>query len=293
MPGRNGGADHDAVETQVPGQRLRRQARDAFAHQRAPRDRGCDRSEDRIARRSRTKRFEKIQEQRFSATVAHGFQHRLGARIVRLGGGRRKQRARILVDLDRAQIKSFVAGVEQAGMGKEIDQPPRAGESPLDPLGSDDRGCRGHDRIGRVTRFARRLSGHQCRVADQVGLRRNRNIEHGAIVLARDLVHERQREIRFQRQERELEDGTPVDAGDLRLRIHHRRAGSVLHVLARDHRPDLAAQRLDLGAIGRGRLDRTQRELRRQLYALIVRNPRLERKAAADMRDVAHHRALG
>ena len=33
-----------------------------------------------------------------------------------------------------------------------------------------------------------------------------------------------------------------MDAGDLRLRIHHRRAGSVLHVQARDHRPDLAAK---------------------------------------------------
>src|ERR1700738_4586404 len=112
--GGNGGADHDAVEPQIPRQRFGSQPRDALAHQRAPRDRRGDGSEDRIARGSCAQRFEELQEQRFAAAIADRFQHRLGTGIVRLGSSCRKQRARILVDLDRTQIKAFVAGVKQS-----------------------------------------------------------------------------------------------------------------------------------------------------------------------------------
>ena len=77
----------------------------------------------------------------------------------------------------------------------------------------------------------------------------------------RDLMHERQREIRFQRLQRKIEHGMAVHARHLGLRVHDRRAGFVLHVLARNDGPDLAAQRLDLGVVGRGRLDGGQGEL--------------------------------
>ena len=94
MLGRDRGADHHAVEPQIPGQRLRRQARDAFAHQRSPRDGGGDRREDGIARGTPAERFEELEEQRFAAAFADGFQHRLGARIVRLvGASQRTARA--------------------------------------------------------------------------------------------------------------------------------------------------------------------------------------------------------
>ena len=48
--GRDRGADHDAVEAQVPRQRFSGKAGDALAHQRAPRDRGRDGGQDRVAR---------------------------------------------------------------------------------------------------------------------------------------------------------------------------------------------------------------------------------------------------
>ena len=103
-----------------------------------------------------------------------------------------------------------------------------------------------------------------------------------------------------------------VHARDLRRRVHHRGAGLVLHVLARDDGADLLAERGDLPVVGRERLDRGQGELGRQLDPLVVGDPGLEREAAArrevgrdavelhhrgqrrrDVRDVGDDRALG
>jgi hypothetical protein len=90
-------------------------------------------------------------------------------------------------------------------MGEKVYQLGRACERPLDAFGSDDRGRRRHHCVWRIAPFARRIRCNQGRVADQIGLRRNGNVEHGAVILARDLVHERQREVGFERQEREVE----------------------------------------------------------------------------------------
>jgi len=63
MAAGNGGADHDAVETQIPGQRFGGQTRDSFAHQRTPCDRGRNCRQNRIPGRPRIERFEELQEQ--------------------------------------------------------------------------------------------------------------------------------------------------------------------------------------------------------------------------------------
>jgi hypothetical protein len=57
------------------------------------------------------------------------------------------------------------------------------------------------------------------------------------------LVHQRQREVGLQRLQRQVQHRMAVHRRHLRLRVHDRGAGLVLHVLARDHGADLAAQR--------------------------------------------------
>ena len=47
--GRNGRADHHAIQAQVPRQRFGGEAGDALAHQRTPRDRGRDRRQDGVS----------------------------------------------------------------------------------------------------------------------------------------------------------------------------------------------------------------------------------------------------
>ena len=74
-----------------------------------------------------------------------------------------------------------------------------AGKRALDPLRPDDRCRRSHDRVRRVARLARRICGNERRIADQVDLGRDCDVEHGAIVRIRDLVHQRKREIRLER----------------------------------------------------------------------------------------------
>ena len=182
--GGNRGADHDAVQTQIPGQRLGGQARDALAHQGTPGDGRRDRRQDGVARRPRAKRFHEFQEQRFAAAIAHRLQHGLGTGVVGLGGGSRKERARALIDRDPAAIEGLIAGIQQAGMGKQVDQPGRAGERALDPLRTDDRRRRGHDGVRRIAGFARGLGRHQRRIADQIGFRGNRDVEHRAVIRA-------------------------------------------------------------------------------------------------------------
>ena len=84
MLGRDGGADHHAIQPQIPWQCLGSETRDALAHQRPPGDRGRDGGEDGVAREAPTLRFEEFQEQRLPATRMHRRQHGFGAGIVRL-----------------------------------------------------------------------------------------------------------------------------------------------------------------------------------------------------------------
>ena len=256
-------ADHDAVEPQIPRQRLRGEPRDALAHQRSPRDRGGNRRQNGVARRPGAERLQKLEEQRFAAAIADRLEHGFRTRIVRLVGSRKKQFAIARVDLDRAEIEPFIVGIEEPGMREKIDQLARAFERALHALRTDDRGRGRHHRIRRIARFASRVCGRKRRVADQVDLRGDRDVEHCPVVLRSDLMNQRQSEIRFERQQRQIKDGMSVHAGDLRLRIHHRGPGPVLHALARNNGADLSAERLDLAIVGRHRLDGRHRQRRR------------------------------
>ena len=187
----------------------------------------------------------------------------------------------------------------------------RAGQGALDPLRADDGRGRRHDRVRRIAGGARRIGGGEDRISHQVDLGRHRDVEQRAVVRSGALVHQRQGEVGLQGLQRQVQHRVAVHRGDLRLRIHHRGAGAVLHVLARDDGADLPAQRRDLLGIGLGRGDRRQRELGRQGYALVIGEPWLEREAAArrevglgaagrhhrgqrrgNVGDVGHHRAL-
>ena len=64
---------------------------------------------------------------------------------------------------------------------------------------------RRHDGVRGVAGFARRLGRNERRIADQIDLGGDSDVEHGAVVLARDLVHQRKREIGFERQQRKIE----------------------------------------------------------------------------------------
>ena len=79
-------------------------------------------------------------------------------------------------------IEILVAAVPEAGMGEEVDQRPRAGQRPLDPLRPDDRRRRRHHRVRGVAGLPRRVGGDQDRVADQVDLGRHRDVEHRPVV---------------------------------------------------------------------------------------------------------------
>ena len=170
------------------------------------------------------KRLHEFQEQRFPAAIANRLEHCLGTGVVGLRGGSRKQRPRAVVDLDRAAIEAFIAGVQQAGMSEQVDQPGRTSQGALDAFRADDRCRRGHHRVGRVAGFARCLGGGERSISHQVHLRRNRNVEHRAVILSRDLMHQRQCEIGFERQQRKIEHGMPMHARHLRLGIHGSRA---------------------------------------------------------------------
>ena len=181
-------------------------------------------------------------------------------------------------------------------MGEGVDQRPGAGERPLDALWPDDgRGGR-HHRVRGVAGVARGVGGDEDRVADEVHLGRHRDVEHRPVVLAGDLVHQRQREGRLQRLERQVEHRVAVHARHLGRRVHHRSARLVLHALARHHGANLGPERRDLPGVGLGRGDRRHRQLGRQPQALVVGEPGLQRQVAA-RREVGrgtvqrHHRA--
>jgi len=158
-----------------------------------------DRREDGVARRPHAKRFHEFQEQRLAAAIAHGFQHGLRTGIVGFGSGSGKKHTRALIDPDLAVIEGLVARIQQAGMGKQIDQPRCAGERPLHAFWTDDRRRGGHDGVRGVAGFARGLGRHQRRIADKIGFRGHRDVEHRAVIRPRDIVHQRQREIGLER----------------------------------------------------------------------------------------------
>ena len=78
-------------------------------------------------------------------------------------------------------------------------------------------------------------------------------------------MHERQREHRLQRLQRQIQHGVIVNPRHLRFRIHDRGAGLVLHVLAGDDGADLLPEGLNLRVVGFKRLDRRHRDLGRKL----------------------------
>ena len=118
------------------------------------------------------------------------------------------------------EFEGLVAAVPEAGMGEEVDQRPGAGERPLHALRpGDERGGR-HHRVRRVAGLARGVGRDEDRVADEVDLGRHRDVEHRPVVLAGDLVDERQREAGLERLEREVEHLVAVDARHLGLRVH-------------------------------------------------------------------------
>src|SRR4051794_3769701 len=90
-------------------------------------------------------------------------------------------------------------------MDKEVDQRSSTRKRSLDAARSDDRRGRGHDRVGRVPRRACSLCRGEGWVADQIDFCCNSDVEHGAIVFSRRLMHERKREIGLDRGECEIE----------------------------------------------------------------------------------------
>ena len=162
-------------------------------------------------------------------------------------------------------------------MCEQFDEGFGAGERAFDAFGSDDRGCCRHHGVRRIASLACSFRRHQRTVADKVDFGGNRDVEHGAVVFGRDLMHQRQREVGFERLERKVENRETVNAGDLRLGVHDGRAGLVLHVLARDHGANLRLQRLDLHVVGRERFDHRQGKRVWKLDALVVHDPRLQR----------------
>ena len=253
-----------------------------------------------------------LEEQRLAAAPIDRLEHCFRPGIGRLFRRREEQAAGLRIDLHTGEVERLVTAVHDAGMREQVDEGAAAGECALDAPRPDDRGGGGHHRIGRIAGLACRLGGDQRGVADEIHFSRDRDVEHGAIVFGGDLVHQRQGEIRLQRLHREIEHGMAVDARHLGPRVHDRRAGLVLHVLARDDGPDLLAERGDLQVVRRKRLDGGQGDVRRKDESLVVGDPGLEREAAAgvevrrnavelhhrrqrrrDVRDVGDHGALG
>ncbi len=93
LSGRDRGADHHAVEAQIPGQRARGEPGDALAHQRPPGDRRRDRGQHRVAVQRRAEAFDELEEDRARAARADRPDHQLGAHVL-VGRGREEQRAR-------------------------------------------------------------------------------------------------------------------------------------------------------------------------------------------------------
>ena len=129
----------------------------------------------------------------------------------------------------------------------------------------------------------------------QIQLRRNGDVHQLAIVLAARLVQQREAHVRFERILRGIEHRHAVQTGDLRLRVHLRCAGAILHRLPRKHGADLRSERGDLVVVRRDRFHDRQIDCARQLQILIRPEPRLEREAAfrrevGARRVLAHHR---
>src|SRR5262249_59554468 len=112
----------DAEEQKTPRQVCGRGRGVAFPHQRPPRDWGGNRRKNRVARRTSLERLQELEKYRLATPIVNGFQHRFGARIVRLVGTGQKQFTGFGIDLYRAQIEGFVTRVGKSSMGKKIDK---------------------------------------------------------------------------------------------------------------------------------------------------------------------------
>jgi hypothetical protein len=209
------------------------------------------------------KACEELEEQRFAAALAYRLKHGFRPGIGRLIRRREEQAASLLIDLHTAEVERLVTAVHNSGMCEQANQGAAAGECALDSPRPDDGSSGGHHCIGRIAGLSRRLGGDQRGVADEIDFSRDRDVEHNAIVFGGHLMHERQGEIGLQRLHRKIEHGMAVDARHLGERVHDRRTGLVLHVLARNDGRDLLAERGDLQVVGRKRLDCGQGDVRR------------------------------
>ena len=227
------GADHHAVQAQVPRQRFRRQARDAFAHQRAPGDGGGDGGQDGVARDAPAEAGDEFQEDRAPAARAHGGEHGLGPRVVGVRLRREEARARFLVDR-MAPGRSFRRARRAVRNGRTGRSAPgwqaSARSTRLGPMMA---AAAAITVLGEFPASRAASAAASAGIAHQVDLGRDRDVEHHAVLRAGDLVHQRQGEVGFERLERQVEHRVPVHRCDLRGRVHRRGAGRVLHVLAR------------------------------------------------------------
>ena len=222
LVGRNGRADHHAVQAQVPGQGFGRQAADALAHQRpqaivvemaariASRDRRPPRpqqevEEHRLARRGRFTAFSIASGCESSASSARAMNSARVASSIRMPE---------CVEVD---VVAFL----QARTGEQVDQRARARQRALDALRADDRGRRRHDRVRRIAGLARGVAatriGSPTRLTSAATAMSSMARSFGP---AR-LVHQRQREVGLQRLQREFEHRIAMHRRDLRRRVHH------------------------------------------------------------------------
>ena len=258
-----------------------------------------------------TEAFEQPQDGRAGAARADRLDHQLRTHVLICRGGQ-KERARGRSDLDSREVEAFVTRILKSGLREQIDQRIGAGKRARYALRPDDAGRGGHDAVRRVARLARGLGGDERRIANQIDLGGDRDIEQRTVVLIRNIVDQRQREVGLERLLGEVENGKAMDARDLRVRVHLRGARAVLHGLAQEHGAHLLPELGDLGIVGRHCRDHRKVELGRQPQALVVAEPGLEREVALgreirldpvqrhhcgqrprDVGDVGDHGALG
>ncbi len=197
-----------------------------FAHQRPPCERRRDRAVHGVRGRMAAEAREVAHEHRARAARLETGEHRLRLRVAFAGD---EERARGRVGADRANVETLVQRILEPRGGEQIDQrgdcPPRSLRAP----GPDDARRGSEHAVRRVARVARRLRRRKRRTAIQIELRADRRVDELPVVLAARLVQQREVDVRLQRILGGVEHRHPVQAGDLRRRVHLRGARAVLH----------------------------------------------------------------
>ena len=207
------GADHHAVEAQVPGQRLGREAADALAHQRAPGDGGRDRGEHGVARRPAVEPSRKSQEDRFARRASrtackHGLRVRSSASSARAMKSARVASSTLMPrSRSRRRWPSFrpepanrsISARVQASARSTRFGPTIAAAAAITVLGElpAARAASAATSIGSPTRLTSAATAMSS-IARSFG--------------PATLVHQRQREVGLQRLQREIEHGVAVHA---------------------------------------------------------------------------------